>query len=204
MSESVSTRVAGVGLHPGPLHDKPAKLMALDVGLARIGVALCDPLQLQARPRDTLQRGSRRADFAALATLIQAEAVQAVICGLPYNMDGSEGPQAATTRKWALRFAQAMRTLLGTPLPVIFWDERLSSFSARVHMQDEATAKARVLASTVLGSTELGEDAFAAAAILQSYLEHLRARAGLHHTPDYDSIVLPANGPSSEPTESHV
>jgi putative Holliday junction resolvase len=59
-----------------------------------------------------------------LATLVQREAAQAVICGLPLNMDGSEGERAQSIRKWAMRLAHALRALLGAPLPVIFWDER--------------------------------------------------------------------------------
>src|SRR4051812_22797046 len=70
------------------------KLMALDVGLARIGIALCDPLRLNARPHSTLTRASRRDDFAHLAKVVKTEDVQGIVCGLPLNMDGSVGHQA--------------------------------------------------------------------------------------------------------------
>ena len=139
----------------------PGKLLALDVGLARIGVAVCDPLQLTVRPLTVVHRQSRNEDFAALAQLVQRQAAQALICGLPLNMDSSEGPQAQTTRKWAMRLAQALRAILGRPLPVIFWDERLSSFAAR-----------EIIARTGL---DVGEDAAAAAVILQAYLDARRA-----------------------------
>src|SRR5690606_2600420 len=94
-----------------------------------------------------LQRTSRRADFAALARLVESEAVVAVVCGLPLNMDGSEGDQARTTRNWAERLAHALRTLLGRPLPVILWDERLSTFTARQPLfgQDQDSAAAAVI-----------------------------------------------------------
>jgi len=107
------------------------KLMALDVGLARIGVAVCDPLQLAARPLTTVHRTSRRHDFVRLAQLVEEQAAQAIICGLPLHMDGSESDQTRTTRKWALRLAHALRALLGRPVPVIYWDERLSTFAAQ-------------------------------------------------------------------------
>ena len=131
------------------------KLLALDVGLARIGIALCDPLRLAARPHSTLERGSRREDFAQLAAIVKAEAVEGVVCGLPLNMDGTAGPQAQTTRKWAMRLAHALRVLLGTPLPIAMWDERLSSYSAQELMPQWPQHK---------------EDALAAVVILQSFM----------------------------------
>lgn len=169
-----------MGLHPGPLHGKPAKLLGLDVGLARIGVAVCDPLQLGARPLYTLHRTSRRADFARLAETLRAEEVTAIICGLPLNMDGSEGEQALSTRKWALRLAQAMRLLLGQSIPVIFWDERLSTFAAQEILRAQPKAKA----------VQKDDDATAASVILQSYLER---KAAIEYDParPYDAIVLP-------------
>jgi putative Holliday junction resolvase len=133
------------------------KLLAVDVGGARIGVAVCDPLQLAARPITVIQRRSRRDDFDLLAEIIENEEVVAVICGLPFNMDGSEGEQAKGTRRWAGRLAQALRAILGQPMPVIFWDERLSSYAAQ-----------QIIAG---GGTQMGEDAVAAAVILQSYLD---------------------------------
>lgn len=147
-------------MHSDPPHTGrpaiPGKLMALDVGLARIGVAVCDPLQLAARPLTVLSRKSRQEDFALLARLVQQEEVQAILCGLPLNMDGSSGPQAQTTRKWALRLAQALRVLLGRPLPIALWDERLSSYSTR----EIAPHWPR----------SVGEDALAATVILESFL----------------------------------
>jgi putative Holliday junction resolvase len=145
--------------------------LALDVGLARIGVATCDPLWLTVRPLTVIERGSRRADFAQLAALATQEAASAVVCGLPLNMDGSEGFQAQRVRKWAQRLAQALRTLLGRPVPVIFWDERLSTFRAQ----------------EILGAhAHRQEDAYAAAVILESYLAAQRRGETL----DYGRIEL--------------
>jgi putative Holliday junction resolvase len=133
----------------------PGKLLALDVGLERIGIATCDPLRLAARPLTVLQRTSRRADFEQLADLVQQEESVAVICGLPLNIDGSDGPQAERMRKWAMRLAQALRTLLGRPIPVLFWDEQLSTFEAKEQLASESGQD---------------DDAMAAALILQRYL----------------------------------
>lgn len=150
-----SSESSGAGVAPS------GKLLALDVGLARIGVAVCDPLQLAARPLEVIRRRSRNEDFRLLAQAVQREAVQAIICGLPLTMDGGEGTQAQTVRKWAMRLAHALRALLGAPLPVIFWDERLSTHAAQV-----------ILAERGL---KVGEDAAAAAVILQSYLDAQRS-----------------------------
>lgn len=154
------------------------KLLALDVGLARIGVAVCDPLRLAARPLTVIQRRSRNEDFAELAKLAQKEEVVAVICGLPLNMDGSEGFQAQTVRKWAERCAYALRALLGRPLPVIFWDERLSTYAAQALLSEQRLGD---------GKQKTAEDAAAAAVILQNYLDAQR----LGETLDFGRIDLP-------------
>lgn len=141
------------------------KLLALDVGLARIGIAVCDPLRLAARPLTVIQRRSRREDFGQLADLARQEEIVAIICGLPLNMDGSEGSQAQTVRKWAERCAYALRAILGKPLPVIFWDERLSTFAAQELLSADSPWQ---------GKHKTAEDAAAAAVILQSYLDAQR------------------------------
>ncbi|MGL4650299.1 MAG: Holliday junction resolvase RuvX, partial [Caldilineaceae bacterium] len=165
-----------------PLPD-PNRLLALDVGLARIGVALTDPLGLAARPLLTLQRRSRNQDFDDLATLVTRYEVEAVVCGLALNMDGSEGPQAAGTRKWAMRLAQALRAILGCPLPIIFWDERLSSYTARELQGADAYA-------------DVGEDALAATVILQAYLDARRAAARGSEHRTFGRIDLPPRPPA--------
>jgi putative Holliday junction resolvase len=149
------------------------KLLALDVGLARIGVATCDPLWLAVRPVTVIRRTSRRDDFARLAQLVRDEEAVAVVCGLPLHMDGSESDQSQTIRKWAMRLAQALRVLLGRPLPVIFWDERLTTFAAQEILAEQEVKSA--------------EDAVAASVILQSYLDAQRRDEPL----DFGRIELP-------------
>ena len=170
------------------------KLLALDVGLARIGVAVCDGLQLTVRPFTVVHRRSRSEDFDLLAGLARTEQVEAVVCGLPLNMDGSEGPQAQTTRKWAMRLAQALRTLLGRPLPVIFWDERLTTFAAQELMAEPAAGLAASLGEK--HAKDVGEDAVAAAVILRAYLDAAAAGEPLA----YGRIDLPPR--SSPPAPS--
>ena len=148
------------------------KLLALDVGLARIGVAVCDPLRLTTRPVTVIQRRSRREDFDQLAHLVKQEEVVGIICGLPLNMDGSEGAQAQSVRNWAERCAYALRSILGKPLPLIFWDERLSTYAAQELLNEY--------------NTKIAEDAAAAAVILQSYLDAQR----LGETLDFGRIDL--------------
>ena len=104
---------------------------------------------------------SRRRDFEALARIFAEEEAVLVVCGLPYNMDGSEGPQAHKMRNWAARFTRALRAIRGEEVPLVFWDERLSSFAA-----DEWIANGE--------SDAAGQDAVAAAVILRSYLDDRR------------------------------
>ncbi|MCY3709392.1 MAG: Holliday junction resolvase RuvX [Caldilineaceae bacterium] len=148
-------------IHPKS-SEPPGKIIALDVGDARIGVATCDPLRLTVRPLRTLRRRNRRADFDALAQIFEEEEAVLIVCGLPYNMDGSEGPQARKIRNWAARFTRALRNIRGREAPLVFWDERLSSFAA-----DEWIAEG--------GSPAAGQDAVAAAVILRSYLDEQRS-----------------------------
>lgn len=153
------------------------KLLALDVGLARIGVATCDPLWLTVRPVTVLHRTSRREDFVRLTQFVRNEEAVAVICGLPFHMDGRMSDQTQTIRKWAMRLAQALRTLLGRPIPVIFWDERLTTFAAQAIMTERKTRGA--------------DDAVAAAVILQSYLDAQRQG----DPRDFGRIELPVREP---------
>ena len=121
------------------------KLLALDVGLARIGVAVCDGLQLTMRPLTVVTGAAATRILPCWRSWRARSRWQAVICGLPLNMDGSEGRQAQTTRKWAMRLAQALRVLLGQPLPVIFWDERLTTFAAQELMAEPSADQAASL-----------------------------------------------------------
>ncbi len=133
-----------------------ARLLALDVGERRIGVAVSDPTGTLARPLTVIVRTSRQADFQAIARLIEEYVAELVIVGLPLSLDGSEGPQARQTRRYAERLAQRVA------IPIELWDERYSSATAAAILREKGQRRRRV-------RDEL--DATAAAIILQSYLD---------------------------------
>lgn len=140
------------------------RLLALDVGEKRVGVALCDETQTLARPLLTLNRASKKEDFAKIATLCREHAIEKVIVGLPKTLRGEEGPQAQRVRRYAIELQAALG------LPIEFWDERYSTVEAN----DLMAATTRKLS----GKYEI--DAFAAAVILQEYLDE--------HNPRYRPI----------------
>jgi putative Holliday junction resolvase len=98
--------------------------MGLDVGKARIGVAVSDETGLIARGIVTLQRTSRTKDFEVLARLVKENEVGHVVVGNPLNMDGTTGKQSLNMH----RFVERLHSVI--PIEVSLWDERLSSFAA--------------------------------------------------------------------------
>ena len=101
------------------------RLFALDVGTVKIGMAVCDTLEIAAFPVGLFRRlGSLKRDVAAIAAQAVEQEAEAVIVGLPLSLDGAEGPQALLTRG----FARALENAL--PLPIVLWDESLSSVEA--------------------------------------------------------------------------
>ncbi len=147
------------------------RYLSLDLGERRIGVAISDSLGMLARPLSTFKRTSREADFNHIAKLIQEHNIETLIIGLPLNMDGTEGSQAAWVRDYSVALvaafqAQGAATAAGSTLsgstfiPVQLWDERLSTEEAEaiVRAQGKRPDKTWI-------------DAVAAAVILQSYLD---------------------------------
>lgn len=136
------------------------RTLGLDVGTKTIGVALSDELGLTAQGRETLRRTALKADLAQLTSVAKNEHVGRIVVGLPLNMDGSEGPRAEATRK----FAAAVEEALG--LPVELWDERLTTAEAeRVLLAADVSRKKR---KAVI-------DRLAAQLILQSWLDAHRS-----------------------------
>lgn len=102
-----------------------SRLLAIDLGTRRIGLAIAEPGALRARPLATLGRGrSLAADAAALARVAGANGIAELVVGLPLDMAGGEGEAARAARAWAIAIAAA------TGLPVTLRDERLSSHVA--------------------------------------------------------------------------
>ena len=100
------------------------RTIGLDVGSKTVGVAVSDELGFSAHPITTLKRTNLKADVRELAALIAEKAVGRIVVGLPLNMNGSEGPRAGESRKLGDALANQ------TELPIIYWDERLSTVAA--------------------------------------------------------------------------
>ena len=134
------------------------RVLALDIGYRRIGVALSDPLGILASPLTTIERTTPDADSAigAILALAQQHEAAEILVGIPYLMSGRIGAQARIT----LDFAQALAER--TTIPVTHTDERLSSVQA-----DRLLAQSGVSPTQSKGRT----DSAAAAIILQSYLD---------------------------------
>ncbi|MEN8896319.1 MAG: Holliday junction resolvase RuvX [Yoonia sp.] len=133
-------------------------IAGLDLGTVTIGVALSDILRGVATPIETIKRKKFGVDANALLKLTTSRDVKGLVLGLPRNMDGSEGPRAQATRA----FARNLEKL--TPLPITFWDERLSTVAAeRAMLEADMSRKRRA---------EL-VDHVAAGFILQGLLDRL-------------------------------
>jgi putative Holliday junction resolvase len=112
-------------------------MAGLDLGTVTIGVAVSDRLLTVATPVETIKRKKFGLDAAALLALLDKREVGAIVLGLPRNMDGTEGPRAQSTRA----FARNLEKL--TPLPITFWDERLSTVAAERALLEADTSRKR-------------------------------------------------------------
>jgi putative Holliday junction resolvase len=135
------------------------KLLGLDLGTKTIGVAISDGMRYSATPLETIKRQKFTQDAARVMELIAENAAVGIVLGLPLNMDGSEGPRAQSTRAFARNLAAKIA------IPIVFWDERLST-SAVTRTLIEADVRRDRRAEVV--------DKLAASYILQGALERLR------------------------------
>lgn len=135
--------------------------LGLDVGRKRIGVAGCDGTGLIATGLTTVERQSFAQDVAQLQRLVQERQVQTLVVGLPYSMNGSIGFQAKQVQKYAQRLAKALN------LPMVYVDERLTSFQAEQLMQAQNLSPSRNKSLI---------DRKAAALILQQWLDERRSQ----------------------------
>jgi putative Holliday junction resolvase len=143
-----------------------ARIMGLDIGDSRIGVALSDPLGLLASPLTIISRADEPAAIAKLVDIIREKEIVKVIAGLPLNMDGSRGNQAEKTDIFVTALGRYIQ------VPIEYRDERLSTINARELIQG--------VRKTYRGTRY---DAAAAALILQSYLDETSPRKGLPEEP---------------------
>ena len=136
----------------------PGRLLGLDLGTKTIGIAVSDVTRQIATPLRTIKRTKFTVDAADLVKLSETEKALAFVLGLPINMDGTEGPRCQSTRA----FARNLEKL--TPVPILFWDERLST--AAVQRMLIADDRSRAQRAELV-------DKLAAAYILQGALDRL-------------------------------
>lgn len=136
------------------------RLLGLDVGDRRIGVAVSDPTGSLATPVEVYHRRDRASDVRHMLALVRELEASGIIVGLPKNMNGTEGPQAEKTRDFT-------RSLVEAGLTVSLWDERLSTVEATRRLV-EAGRKGKSIRQRI--------DSEAAALILESYLDYARMK----------------------------
>lgn len=143
------------------------RILALDLGERRIGVALSDVLGFLATPLTVVQSTNRKAALAAIEHLVYEHDVERVIVGYPRSMDGTVGRQAQLVDRYVEKLCARLQGADGRrTVPVILWDERLSTALAHrlIHEAGNRVQRDRI-------------DAAAAAVILQSYLDAQSAGA---------------------------
>ncbi len=135
------------------------RVLAIDYGRRRIGLAVSDELGVTARPLETLERKNRHADLRRLRDIVREHSVRRIVVGNPVHLDGTASEMA----KEAARFARRIERQLGLPVELV--DERLSSWEAE---QFAPRKRARTKRASSM-------DHVAAAVILRDYLERTRA-----------------------------
>jgi putative holliday junction resolvase len=132
-----------------------SRILALDYGTKRVGVALSDELGWTAQPLETFERRTLDWDVSHVASLVQEHNVREVVLGFPLQLDGREGPAIQAMRNFAAHLEH------GLPVPLVLWDERLTT----------KAAEDLLIAADVSRKKRKGAvDRVAAAILLQSYL----------------------------------
>lgn len=136
--------------------EAPGRILAIDYGSRRMGLAVSDPLGITAQGIDTLERKNKRADFGRLERIIREYQIREIVLGNPLRMSGQEGTQSQKVAEFAEELRQRFE------LPVHLWDERLTSAQAnRLLRENEVSLKRRTQAV----------DRMAAVLILQSFMQ---------------------------------
>lgn len=145
------------------------RILGLDYGSRRIGVALCDELGMTAQGIATIVRKNREADLAAIDDLVRRHGVERIVVGYPLRLDGSEGIQCEKVGRFIRRLEGRLS------LPVIRWDETFSTKDAQELLRERGVRPERRRAIV---------DRVAAGLILQGYLD--RAARGETETNGID------------------
>jgi putative Holliday junction resolvase len=137
------------------------RTLAIDLGTRRVGLALSDEGGRLATAYDVLSVGSPEAAIRPVCDVVRKQSVQRIVVGLPLNMDGTAGPAAQATIAWARQLSAACA------VPVIFVDERLSSFAA----EQDLLVRRRAGQKLTRRKRRQRLDALAAARFLQDFLD---------------------------------
>jgi putative holliday junction resolvase len=151
----------------------PRRILALDYGRKKIGMALADFDARIAEPHDTLERISRNEDMRRLRELVRDRGVRQIVVGLPLRLDGTPGEMAEEAR----RFAERVRKQIGVPVECV--DERLTSWQAEQVLEQEFGRRIKPdedgrhrRKPTRTSDGKYSVDAVAAMLILREYLAH--------------------------------
>ncbi len=140
------------------------RILGLDIGTKRIGIAISDELGWTAQGMKTLHRSNGESGVGEIRDIAREYGVEKIVVGLPRNMNGSLGPQA----EMVLGFVQELKEILG--VPIITWDERLSTVEAtKMFIRADLSRKKR----------KRKIDMTAAILILQSYLDSIARKGNL-------------------------
>ena len=142
---------------------KGKRMLGLDLGTKTIGMATSDFTGQFATPRETIKRAKFTIDAQYLLAFAEKEQIGLLVLGLPLNMDGTEGPRAQATRAFARNLSKM------TTLPIVFWDERLSTAAVERELIGMDVSRAR-RAGVI--------DEHAAIFILQGALDRLKTLRG--------------------------
>jgi putative Holliday junction resolvase len=138
---------------------KEARILGLDVGETTIGLALSDISRIIATPFSTIERVKFTKDIEKLKNVINTQNVGGLVIGYPINMDGSQGPRAQSTRTFVANISRHIA------LPMLLWDERLSTMAVERMMVGADMSRKRRLELV---------DKLAASYMLQGYLDKVR------------------------------
>lgn len=139
------------------------RILAIDPGTKRCGVAICDELRVTTRPLDPIRRTSWKELLSDIKQLISEYDAKALVIGLPLESDGSDGDMTVEARTMAKKLA------LSCNIPVVLQDERVTSYEAKAHLWAKGSS---------LKETKQKVDSEAAAIILADLLDRLRSASG--------------------------
>jgi putative holliday junction resolvase len=149
------------------------RILAIDYGRARIGLAIADSLHAVARPLATMERINRNEDLRRLRQLVREHSVKLVLVGLPLLLDGTRGQMAEEAQRFALR----VQKQIGVAVEMA--DERLTSWEAERQLEEQYGRRSKSLPpASKKRAGEITLDSMAAAIILRDYLERQAAAEG--------------------------